>query len=86
MRAGWGEAGFFRLARASLKNPNGPCSIYEAPSYPVKKDEVNPEVSSFCGYFGLSECPPHNACTCQFNLFDLVCLSWGCKAGEPKEL
>ncbi|KFM28904.1 KDEL-tailed cysteine endopeptidase CEP1 [Auxenochlorella protothecoides] len=81
----WGE-GFFRLARASLKNPNGPCSIYEAPSYPVKKDEVNPEVSSFCGYFGLSECPPHNACTCQFNLFDLVCLSWGCKAGEPKEL
>lgn len=84
--AGWGESGYFRLERTDAKNPNGPCSIYQAPSYPVKKGSDNPEHSSFCGYFGFTECAPHNRCTCQWNLLDLFCLSWGCEAGEPAEL
>ena len=83
--AGWGEAGYFRLETASAKNPNGPCSIYQAASYPTKKDSDNPEVSTFCGYFGWTECAPHNKCTCELNVFDLVCLSWGCAAGEPEK-
>lgn len=81
----WGESGFFRLAVDSPTNPNGPCSVYQAASYPTKEGTTNPEVSSFCGYFGFTECPPHNVCSCQFNLFNVVCLSWGCDVGEPDE-
>ena len=48
---------------------------------------TNPEVSSFCGYFGWTECAPHTTCTCNWSFFGLFCLNWGCAAdGAAAEL
>ena len=77
---GWGEEGFFRLA-AKSKEPTGACGVLSVASYPVKKDSTNPEVASFCGYFGWTQCPARSSCTCNFDLFGLLCLNWGCQAG-----
>ena len=77
---GWGEDGFFRLAKES-KSPEGACGVHKAASFPLKKGSTNPEVPELCGYFGWSECPARSSCVCNFNVFDLVCLSWGCAAG-----
>ncbi len=51
------------------------------PLCPPLQGTTNPEVPSFCGYFGWTECPVHSTCTCNWNLFGLLCLSWGCDAG-----
>lgn len=39
-----------------------------------------PQVPSFCGWFGWTECPARSACVCNFDLFGLLCLNWGCQA------
>ncbi|KAI7836852.1 hypothetical protein COHA_009305 [Chlorella ohadii] len=76
----WGEQGYFRLS-AKSKDDRGACGVLTTASYPTKKGTTNPEVPSFCGYFGWTECPVHSTCTCNWNLFGLLCLSWGCDAG-----
>ena len=76
--SGWGESGFFRLAQASA-HPTGACGVLQAASYPTKKDATNPQVSTFCGFWQLSECPASaSQCVCNFDLFGLLCLNWGC--------
>lgn len=77
--SGWGEDGFFKLSMES-KNPEGVCGVHKAASYPIKKTDYNPEVPTFCGYFGLTECPVDSSCACRWNFFDLLCLSWGCQS------
>lgn len=74
----WGESGYFKLAQASSK-PAGVCGLYQAASYPVKETTTNPEVPEICGLFGFTECPLHQSCVCNFNLFGLFCLFWGCE-------
>lgn len=74
----WGEEGFFRLATKSSA-ASGACGVLKAASYPTKKGSTNPEVPSFCGWWGFTECPANSACTCNFDLFGLLCLSWGCQ-------
>ncbi|KAL4444550.1 hypothetical protein ABPG77_002367 [Micractinium sp. CCAP 211/92] len=76
---GWGEQGFFKLA-AKAKDPRGTCGVLTTASYPIKKSATNPEVPSFCGWFGWTECPVRSACVCNFDLFGLLCLNWGCQA------
>jgi hypothetical protein len=78
--AGWGEEGFFRLARAS-KSPSGACGVYQAASFPLKKGDSNPPVPEVCGALGWTECPLGDACACDFSFFGLFCLSWGCQPG-----
>lgn len=75
--------GYFRLA-AKSSDPRGACGVLTKASYPTKKDSTNPEVPSFCGYFGWTECPVHSSCTCNWSFFGLFCLNWGCAAeGAP---
>jgi hypothetical protein len=76
---GWGEQGYFRLATKSSEKA-GACGILQAASYPLKKGATNPEVPTFCGFFGWTECPVRSACVCNFDLFGLLCLNWGCQA------
>lgn len=74
----WGESGYFKLSQESSK-PAGACGIYQAASYPVKDDTSNPEVPEICGLFGFTECPLHQSCVCNFDVFGLFCLFWGCE-------
>ena len=76
--AGWGESGYFRLAVDS-KDERGACGVLQAASFPLKKTSTNPEVPTFCGFLGWTECPVHTACTCNVDLFGLLCLNWGCQ-------
>lgn len=78
---GWGEQGFFRLA-AKSSEASGACGVYKAASYPLKKDATNPEVPTFCGYFGWTECPANSSCECRWSFLDLICFSWGCGAND----
>lgn len=71
--------GFFKLATQS-KDPRGTCGVLTTASYPIKKGNTNPEVPSFCGWLGWTECPTRSTCTCNFNLLGLLCLDWGCAA------
>lgn len=58
-----------------------PCApSHPGPPTPLPQGTTNPEVPSFCGYFGWTECPVHSTCVCNWNLFGLFCLSWGCDA------
>lgn len=77
--AGWGDEGFFKLS-AKSKDPRGACGVLTTASFPLKKGSTNPEVPSFCGWFGWTECPAHSSCTCNLDLFGLLCLNWGCQA------
>ncbi|KAG7671093.1 hypothetical protein KSW81_004517 [Nannochloris sp. 'desiccata'] len=77
----WGEQGYFRLSKES-NDPNGACGILQAASYPVKESTTNPEVPEICGIFGLTECPLHKSCECNFSFFGWFCLSWGCGSGK----
>lgn len=74
----WGDSGYFKLSQESSK-PAGACGIYQAASYPVKDDTSNPEVPEICGLFGFTECPLHQSCVCNFDVFGLFCLLWGCE-------
>jgi C1A family cysteine protease len=76
----WGENGYFRLSTSS-KHKEGACGVLQAASYPVKKGTTNPAVPTFCGYFGLHECPVHTTCQCEFELFGFCWpYSWGCQS------
>ena len=76
---GWGEGGYFRLARSS-DHPEGACGVYKMASYPVKEGTTNPEVPEICGLLAWKECPLHQQCVCNFSFFGLFCFpfTWGC--------
>ncbi|PSC67743.1 KDEL-tailed cysteine endopeptidase CEP2 [Micractinium conductrix] len=76
---GWGESGYFKLA-TTAKDKRGTCGVLTTASYPLKSTATNPEVPSFCGWFGWTECPVRSTCECNLDLFGLLCLSWGCAA------
>lgn len=79
--AAWGLGGYFMLA-SKVGAVGGTCGILQAGSYPLKNSDKNPAYSEFCGVFGLTECRPGYMCECQFDLFGLFCLSWGCAAKD----
>lgn len=53
--------GFFRLSVKS-SDDRGACGVLTTASYPTKKGSTNPEVASFCGWWGWTECPARSSC------------------------
>ena len=79
---GWGEEGYFKLASSS-QHAAGACGVLQAASYPLKKTDTNPEVPTFCGYWGLQECTARTTCQCEFSIFGLCWpWSWGCQSQD----
>lgn len=74
--------------RWAAGSPSCPASLqpllldWQTPRPPILLPSPSflPQVPSFCGWFGWTECPARSACVCNFDLFGLLCLNWGCQA------
>ncbi|GLD95536.1 hypothetical protein PINS_up004213 [Pythium insidiosum] len=45
---GWGEAGYFRIARGSQSSPHGTCGIQGWSNYPIFRDEIDFRLDRSC--------------------------------------
>ena len=81
--AGWGEAGYIRMAR-NVGARAGKCGIAMEASYPVKtgpnpSPSPPPPAAVPCDRY--SSCPAGSTCCCTYGVRS-TCLAWGCCPAE----